>query len=507
MNSLLTLAKNTFYNISAYVVSALVSFITLPFMLRAFGTSVYGVFMLAASTIGMIALLDFGLTTVLTKEVAQVEGELSRERLGNLVRTGAVWFTLVGLLAAALLFLISRSTWLFRSLTPVEFKLLQDMLLVHAASQLVIWPAKAGTVLLAGKQRFDVIAIGNLLSALLSAGVIVGVLLIGRGPLLIVGLTALATAAINVGLTLYAFLSYKVTPQASADRTQFTALSKRLFKLSMPIFVAQIAAFIMLQQMDRFVIGVFLSAAAVAIYEVAAKFSSLMFQTTSLLVSALPPFVAKLDLATTREEMSDFFIKSARYLSLALTPLHILLIAGASDIVRLWVGAGFAQGILAMRVLLLASLILPFYFTADAILVARDRYHRWAPYAVLTAVINLALSLIFVKLIGVVGVAVGTLISYLIDGSLYVRVTSREIGYSKKAWLSQAVVPALIVGAGAGAVCGVLCLLAPPRTLWAMAGYLLLGMIAAAVLCYAAILTPEERRMLRQSCARLLKRA
>jgi len=487
------LAKNTVYNISAYAVSAIVSFFTLPLMLRAYGQSVYGVFLLASSVVGIVALFDFGLTTVLTKEIAQLDESDSHVQLSRLMRLSLWWFIALGIVAALAVFLISRIPWMFQSLTPVELKLLQDMLLIHALAQLVLWPTKVGTILLAGEQRFDAISLGNLATAILSGLIIIGVLMAGRGPLWITGLTAIVTALISSLLVVYARVPRKAKRIDTSDRDALPSLGKRLIRVSMPIFIAQVAAFIVLQQTDRFIIGVFVSVAAVTLYEIASKFSFFMVQASSLLVSALPPFVAKLDTKSTQEEMATFFIRSVRYLSLLMVPLHILLIVLAPDIIRFWVGEGYEQSALMMRILLGASLFVPLYLTADSIIVARDRYHVWAPFSILTALINLVLSIILVLLFGVLGVAISTLISYMVETILYVMVTSREIGYSIRIWFLDVVASSLFPGVVAGIVVWAFCHYLPPDTLWALGGYLGIGIITAAFCVFFFVLSQQER--------------
>lgn len=496
MTSARKLVQNTLYNLSAYAISALVSLVTLPLMLRFYGRSVYGVFMLASSVVGIVALLDFGLTSTLTKEIAQIEKANHDARLRSLTLWSLVWFTGIGIGTALVLLIIGNLPALFPSLTLVEFKLLHDLLVFHALAQLVMWPAKTGTVIFAGKQRYDVISLVNALLAIANALVIVFVLSIGRGPLVLVGLTVVISAVSSVALTGYALVLYRGMFAKWMFDPKFSRITAGVFSLSLPLFVAQIAAFIMQQQTDRIVLGVVLGAAAVALYEVAAKVGTLMLQMSTLLVSAFPPFVARLETMTTRKEMEQFFITTSRYLSLALVPISAILIPLAPFLIRLWVGADYLQAVRAMQLLVAAVLFYPMFCVADSILIAKGRMKTWMPFAILTALVNITLSLALVKPWGLTGVAFATFAAYLLEGVCFITITTREILTSFTRWLKKVLAPSLIAGMIAIALMEVGLHWKAPGNLMELGAQCLCVLLLTYLMVFCIMLLPRERSSL-----------
>jgi len=492
MNAYVRLLKNTLFNTSAYVVTGIVSFITLPIMLRAFGQSVYGVFIISLSVAGMIALLDFGLITVLSKEVAQIAEKHHDVVLARIVRLALYWLIVIGVISAMVMFAIAFLPGLFSSLNDVELRLLRDMLLVQATAQLFLWPFKTAQVILIGKQRFDAIALTNLITALASAGIIVIVLALGRGPVLIVALTSLMTVTVSGMLLFYAIRTYR-TPLTLPEVSWFIPASRSLFRISIPLFVVQISAFLMQQQTDRLLLGLILGATAVALYEVAAKIGMLVIQMVSLALSAFPPFVAHLDTCASREEMVHFFLRTSRYLSFLITPILMVLVVLAPHIIDLWVGEGYLSATLAMRLLTLSALYYPFLMAADSILIARDRYRLWLPFAIASALINLSLSFLLIRTFGLNGVAIATLCASFFEGFAFLVVARKVIGFSLRSWLSKVVFPALIPALVGAAVLWVLTIFFPITSL----SMLFIAFTLACALIYGLIIgfsfTPEER--------------
>jgi len=490
------LAKNTLYNLSAYAILTLVSFITLPFLLRAYGQSVYGVFVFASSIVGVIALFDFGLTSVLTKEIAQIRGKNSDDQLKKLTTWSLVWLTFIGAGTALCLVFISNLPKLFSSLSAVEFGLLRDMLLLHAGAQLIIWPTRIGAIILAGKERYDVVAISNVMVAIANAFAIITVLSIGRGPLVLVGLTLSITIIAGLAITGYSFTAHRATPRTHALRPGFSQLTRRIFVFSLPVFGTQITAFFMQQQTNRMVLGFMLGATAIALYEIAAKIGGLALQASTLLVSAFPPFIARLETMATREEMERFFIVSSRYLSFALVPLFGVMIPAAPFFIRLWVGAEFLQATLAMQLLVAAVMYYPMFCVADSILIAKGRMKVWMPFAILTAIINVVLALAFVRPFGLTGVAFATFIAYSVEAVCFIAIVNREILISFAGWVKRVLLPSLGSGLVAATSFMLLVTLWTPDTLILLCFEIALSVLAAYVFALIFLMQPDERSRL-----------
>ena len=101
--------------------------------------------------------------------------------------------------------------------------------------------------------------------------------------------------------------------------------------------------------------------------------------------------------------------------------------------IRAWFGPGFEASIRVARLLVLAQLFVPLYQIGDPMLIGKGRFCLWVPSGLLLALLNLVLSVIFVGLFGLVGVAFGTGARCFLELPLYAWLILREIGASRRA--------------------------------------------------------------------------
>lgn len=502
------LIVNTLANIGAQAVSSLVALVTLPLMLSAFGPSVYGTFLIASSVVGLAAVFDFGVGITTVKEVAAHVGSDGgdHESLGETVTASVALYTTMGVLMAAVLAILGWYAGLAFRVDAAQVGMLRSMLWIYAGAQLLVWPFSAARHTLAGLQRYHWLMWVTVGTTFANAAAIGYILWSGEGPLVLTALYALITvsAALATGLLAHVALPAAARPRASARqmRARINPLRVRqIVELGLPIFTIQVAAFIMRQQTDRLVLGVFIGVAAVALYEVAAKLGTLVAQLIDLAISAILPYVSGLEAAGDQARIKFAFLYGSRYIGLAVLPIIALLVAWAPQITRIWVGdalgADPAASITAMRLLVLSQVGSALYMVIDPIMVGKAKLRGWATLAVLLAVVNLVLSLALVDRYGLVGVAGATLFAATLEAPFYVRFIVKHAEVRISEWLRLAVAPAFGVAALTAASCAAIAVARPLTSLASLGVASATVMSVSYGLTVAVIMTKEERAALR----------
>jgi O-antigen/teichoic acid export membrane protein len=496
------LVTNTIANISAQGIASLVSLITLPLLLDAFGRPAYGVFVLAGSTVGFVSLFDFGVGLTTIKSVA---GHLEREESQELRRTvgaAAMLYTIIGVAAAAGLMVIGYFSGSLFALQGAEADLLRYVLWVYAVAQLVIWPALTGRHVLAGHQRYTDIVKVSVAVTLANAAAIVAVLATGQGPLVLAAIQA--TVTVIGSLALAAAALRVVPPPRLVGRIDARAL-KEILAIGLPIFTIQISAFVMRQQTDRLILGVFLGVAVVALYEAAAKLGTLVAQVNELTTSAMLPYMTGRHASGDEKGLGTAFLFGTRYTGMLLIPVLVGLAALAPELIRRWVGpqreGGIAETVLAARLLILSQVGPVLYSVADPILIGKGRFHIWTPYAVGLAALNLGLSVLLVRPLGFVGVALATLVASATEAPLYLRFVFSEIEVPFGRWVAKTLLPSLVVAAVAYVLAVALVSRITPASLWPLAAVFALT-VGASYSVGFLLLSSEEKRTMRELFSR-----
>lgn len=333
------LVWNAAWNLLGICSPGLVALVCLPMLKRGLGTDRLGIISLAWIFIGYFGLFDLGLSRALTKLVAEKLGQDRPDEIPSLVWTSLFTMGGIGCLAVAAAFLFSH--WLVAGPLRIPPELRHETLVSLDWLSFSI-PVILMTVGLRGVlealQRFRLATairipmgiftyLGPVLVLPFSHSLvpIVATLVFGR---------CLAGAA-HLWACFHAFPPLRTG--ISFDRASIGPL----VRFGGWITVSNIVGPLMVT-FDRFLIGTIFSVSAVAYYavpyEVVFRFSFLAIALAGVLFPAFST-AAESD----RGRLIFLYECGVKYLSLALFPATLVLIAFANEGLRLWLGDDFAR--------------------------------------------------------------------------------------------------------------------------------------------------------------------
>jgi O-antigen/teichoic acid export membrane protein len=196
---------------------------------------------------------------------------------------------------------------------------------------------------------------------------------------------------------------------------------------------------------DEIVVGAFMPISAVTPYNLARKLSNLPQMMTEQFLSLLLPLASALHAGNDQARLRTLYITSTRLALGTFLTFGISLAVLAGPILTIWVGAEYAEYGYLIVVLTLASLIDIPTWPAGSVLQGIARHRFTAVMALCTGITNLGLSLILVQRLGLLGVALGTLIPTIIFGvGFTIPYAMRVIGVTLSQMVRQALWPALM---------------------------------------------------------------
>jgi O-antigen/teichoic acid export membrane protein len=344
------LAKNVVWNLFSVAVPFLVAIVTIPILIEEIGTERFGLLAISWMFVGYFSLFDFGLGQALTVLVAKCLGEGRESDIPALVWTAMSLMVVLGALGFCII-LIS-SPWLVGDVLNVPSELHDEALkafyLLSISIPLVIVTAGLRGVI-AAYQRFDLLTAIRIPMGMLTF----------LGPVAVLPFSSSLypiVAVLVVGRLLASFahllLMFRVIPDIKKcyqfDRNQIRPLLgfggwMTVSNMVVPLMVS----------MDRFVIGAVLTVSAVAFYTTPYEIVSRLLIIPSAFVAVLLPAQSTtLARGSTEDRLHSarLFVKGLDYISVALFPMVLLVIAFAYDGLNLWVGEEFANhGYLVMQ--------------------------------------------------------------------------------------------------------------------------------------------------------------
>jgi O-antigen/teichoic acid export membrane protein len=170
---------------------------------------------------------------------------------------------------------------------------------------------------------------------------------------------------------------------------------------------------------DRFMIGILGSIGAVAYYTAPADMIGRALVVPASMSAILFPAFSSLGAAGAKERMEDFYARSMKYLIIGLGPALLLVMAFSRNILRLWLGAAFAEkSALPLQILTVGTFINALGFFPYSLLQGMGRPKITAVFHVVEIPLHVALVWILVMRMGIVGAAIASTMRVLIDTTL-----------------------------------------------------------------------------------------
>ncbi len=402
-------AVNILMNWAAMAVGMVVPFFLTPFVLKHLGITAYGIWILAVSTVSYLGVLDMGLRSAVIRFVSKADAQDKPADASRAINA-AVWVRI--LISAGVAVLSIALALVF----PHLFKISPDM---QRAAQITVLMCALGVAftlvsgvfgaVLAATHRFDVLSSISAIQTLARAGGVIVILTSGHGlitlaywEVTVVVLGGLAT----VGIALKLFPPCRVR----VSRPDMEIL-KMIWSYSFTTFIFIIAVQI-ITNTDNLVVGAFLSVGVVAFYSIGGSLMSYSSQVVSAVSTTFTPMASNMEARGQSEGLQRLLLRGTQAtLGIAL-PISLALALRGKTFIGLWVGPSYSQ----ISGTVLQILIISQFFgiadsTAGSIMMAIDKHKPQAQWAVVEALLNLGLSIVLVKTIGIYGVAWGTSIA------------------------------------------------------------------------------------------------
>jgi O-antigen/teichoic acid export membrane protein len=403
---LAVVARNVGTRYLAIGMDALIGILLLPFNVHHLGQSAYGLWMLTSSMMAYFSVLDLGFGGSMIKFIAQYRAKRDARSLNEIASTLFVIFGACGLIAYVVFVAIALNIGRVFNLTPDQVETGRTLLLIVGVYVSLGFPFSIFGGVINGFQRYDLNNVVGIGSSLVVAIVNVAMLLSGATLVQLV----LATTAVRV-LTyfMYRLNAYLVFPALSLRPSLFRWGRVRELT-SFSVYVAIIDWSNKLNySIDAFVIGAFLSPAAVAIWTVPQRIAEGLQRLTNQLNGVLFPVVVDSDVQRP-ERLRAILIQGTRLSLASALPLATALYLLAAPLIRSWVGPRFDDSIVVAQILIVVVAIRVGNATATTLLKGAGQHRLLSITNAGAAAANLVLSLLWIRGYGLVGQAMGTLV-------------------------------------------------------------------------------------------------
>lgn len=387
-----------------------------PVMLNLLGQSEYGLYQLAMSTISCLNLLNLGFTNTYFRYYSRLSVAGDKE---GIARLNGMFMLIFGAISALCVVcggvMVANAHVIFGSgLTAAELskaKLLMAILIVNMVVTLVnnVWYCYV-----MAREKFVFQKMVNVVKNFLTPVLTLPLLLYGCGSVAIVSVTTVLTVGIFLANLFFCRKTLKM--QFAFKGIQFNLLRE----------MGGFAFFIFLNQMvnqinwsvDKLLLGRISGTVAVAVYGIGMQIYWLFFDASNCISGVFIPqinnIVAK---SNDNTELTGLMTRVGRVQFLLLALILIGFVFLGQPFIQLWAGEGYAQSYWIALFLMLPMTVPLIQNLGIEIQRAKNMHRvRSVVYACI-AILNIGISILFIRRWGSVGAAAGTTVS-LVAGEI-----------------------------------------------------------------------------------------
>nr|MBN2278874.1 oligosaccharide flippase family protein [candidate division Zixibacteria bacterium] len=485
------MGKNISTSWASLGVRAILVFLVNPYIIHTLGNDRYGVWVLAVSIINYMTILDLGLKQALIRFISKFLGLGEYDKINALLNTGFIIYSLVSLAVIGLTLILSffALDW-FKIPSDLVWQGRVVLFLVGINTALnfglLCWGDSHGAF-----HRFDITYGLMIAEDILRTGAIIILFKSGYG------LIPFALCYVVFGflkMIAGAVILRRIRPEIRinprlANRETFRTLVNYGF-ISFLISIA----WLLIANTDNVLIGYFLDASSVTMYAIAAGF--IVYLRSFVLAVSFPlrPMISHYEALNKKDNIRFIYTRGTKYLYFATFMVAGGLMVFGGPMIKLWMGPGYDQSAMILRILILpAAAFLP-QSIANSIMYGVEK-HKYLLYVIIAeGIFNLVLSIILVRYYELAGVAYGTAIPQVIIYVIAVPVMIKMIlDINLAAFYRNMLKASLTALAVSFLISRFLCFLKPPEN-WAVFFAEIAAVGMAGVLAAGLIFDREEIR-------------
>ncbi len=441
--------RNTFYNSVGRIWLMLLILLLTPYILHKLGVEVFAVWSLVFVVANYLGLLDFGVRTAFAKYIAEYHTKEDEDAISAVVSCGLLFYLALSLFIIGLAIVLRGLILSLLQIPPSihaesTFAILGMVLVFSLNNTLSIFEA-----VLVGLQRMD---IQNKILIFASFFNVAGTFFFLekgfgiRGLVMNYGIVTLIIVSLNF------YFSRRVLPHLKVGWSMLRKeIFRKLFSYGIKMQVCNFAVMIHMQA-DKIILSHFLGLGFVTFYELGQKAANAVRAFPILLLTALVPAVSEMEASDDHDKLRQLYQRGSKYVSFMVFPLIFLAVIVAPKLINLWVGDNFGLAALTFQILAIGYGINVLTGMGTSIVRGIGKPEYETRYAVLTLLMQLALSITLVQLVGYRGILISVLATAVVAALYFLLTFHRLFGMNFRDFARRTYLKPFLASALAAAI-------------------------------------------------------
>ncbi|MGJ8761398.1 MAG: lipopolysaccharide biosynthesis protein [Polaribacter sp.] len=392
-----------------------------PFLIRSLGQSEFGLYSLAAATIGYLSIMDLGFGNAIIRFTSKYRSLKDKNKENNLYGMFIIIYIILGILVAlsGTVLYYSSEMMFGNTMSLEELSRMKILIILLTFNLAVSFPFTVYKSIIIAHEKFvfsKLIMIGQVL---INPLIMIPLLFFGYKSIALVVVMTILNLVVSIVNLVYCKTKIGVSPNYGFfDKDLLKEIGGYSFYIFLEGIVNQIY-----WSTGQFILGSVGSTVMIAVYSVALTFKGLYFSLSTSLVGVLLPRVTKLVVQNITDfELSKMFIRIGRLQFLILSFILANFIFFGQKFIELWAGEEYSESYM-MALWILIPLTIPLIQNLGiTILQAKDEQKFRVITYVLIAITNVFISIPAAKEYGGLGCAIVTGSSLLLGNGLIMNI-------------------------------------------------------------------------------------
>lgn len=407
------LVRGSVFRAGHLAIGIIIAFFMMPFIIHSVGQRYYGMWAVISTIIGYLGYLDFGLSKAAQNFISRATGKGDQHEVSRIITTALFVFTVIGAFAFVLSLVVAAAgPYFFEDVTELwRFRL---VIVIMGLNFALSFPMMAYNGLFSANFRYDIataIELGKLISTNL-----LFLYFINQGYS-IIALAVITTVVQQCGNIVKLVVFKRMFPTVGVRKNAFARdLIGPLYGYGWKAFLHSIADFLRFE-IDLMVVTAFVNLSAVTIYNIAGQLVMYFRFLLGSVIGVIVPLYAQYDASQQMDKLREAFSFSAKIAAVLSVILGGSAIVFGEAFIRIWMGDEFAESYTVMTILLCGAMFHVSQEPALALAYGTAQHGPYAKVAMLEGILNIILSIVLVKIFGLIGVAYGTTLPMILSAT------------------------------------------------------------------------------------------
>lgn len=398
------------------LISNIIPMVYTPIMLRLLGQAEYGIWGISNSISNYLYLLNMGLGGTIIRYLSKYRASGEHEKEEHVAGMFIQIYCIISVLIMIAGMVIAGNIHLYgNALTGDELEILRKLVILNTINTAVFMPFNVMGSILVAHEEFIVNKGVAFVTTLLTPFLNLAFLYAGWGSIGFPIVTIMTNAIGYAVYTPYAMKRIGIRPRFGKPDWP---LLKEIFQFTALVFLTRVVD-ALYWSTDRLIIGWSIGSVATAVYGIGAVFQGHVSSFSHAISSVLVPKLTHMEVQHAgAKEFTEIFIRIGRLQYIIVAFIISAFLAFGQQFIALWAGAGYEESYWVAILTMVPATVGLIQNTGINILYAKNKHLFRAVTYLFAAILNVALTVLWVGEYGIVAAALATCIACILEDGI-----------------------------------------------------------------------------------------